>query len=425
MTAAIFRNQAASIGLLLIVILLSGCGAGMNAGGDVPIATTPTNSSASASSDGRSAESDSLGGNSMDGSYGVTDQEDAARLRHLWVTRTTGDTDTNYPIGPGDVLEVNAQYVDELRAKSVRVAGDGSIDLPLIGTLRAAGLSEEALSAEILRKLRKYVYNPEVEVFVTTYHSHQVAVIGAVKSAGQITLSDPQETIIDMLKRAGGTTPDAGDSVILFPAAQANNAGQASPPDPLKAADLDGHIAASSSQGPQNDSGLGSDVPQNFQPVIIPLHPTSLTSNSMSFQISENFLRMPVRPGDLILVPGGGEVMVIGWVRAPGRFQITPGLTVMEAIAGAGGPLYAGNDSAVRLIRTGPSGAKRIIPINFAAIKKGNSQDPAVFPNDVIEVPVSTAKLVPYELFTLITRTGMGVATGGMSMGVGGFGYVQ
>ena len=117
--------------------------------------------------------------------------------------------------------------------------------------------------------------------------------------------------------------------------------------------------------------------------------------------------------------------MVIGWVRAPGRFQITPGLTVMEAIAGAGGPLYAGNDSAVRLIRTGPSGAKRIIPINFAAIKKGNSQDPAVFPNDVIEVPVSTAELVPYELFTLITRTGMGVATGGMSMGVGGFGYVQ
>jgi polysaccharide biosynthesis/export protein len=429
MIPGIFRNQpAASIGLLLIVTLLSGCGTGMNAGADVPRATTPPNGSASASSDGRSTESDSLIGNSMDQSYGVTDQEDAARLQHLWVTRTTGDTDTNYPIGPGDILEVNAQYVDELRAKSVRVAGDGSIDLPLLGTLRAAGLSEEALSAEIARKLRKYVYNPEVEVFVTTYHSHQVAVIGAVRSAGLITLSDSQETIIDMLKRAGGTTPDAGDSVILFPAAQGNNAGQGSSPNLLKAADVDtiaGHITASSNHDPQNSSRPRSDVPQNFQPVIIPLHPTSLTSNSMSLPTSENFLRMPVRPGDLILVPGGGEVMVIGWVRAPGRFQITPGLTAMEAIAAAGGPLYAGDQSDVRLIRTGPSGTKRIISINFAAIKKGNSEDPVVFPNDVIEVPVSTAKLVPYELFTLIARTGLGVATGGMSMGVGGFGYVQ
>ena len=77
---------------------------------------------------------------------------------------------------------------------------------------------------------------------------------------------------------------------------------------------------------------------------------------------------------------------------------------------------------SVRLIRTGPSGTKRIIPVNFAAIKKGNSEDPAVFPNDVIEVPVSTVKIVPYELFTLIGRTGLGVATGGMSMGVGGVG---
>jgi polysaccharide export outer membrane protein len=116
--------------------------------------------------------------------------------------------------------------------------------------------------------------------------------------------------------------------------------------------------------------------------------------------------------------------MVIGWVRAPGHFPITPGLTALEAIAAAGGTLYAGDQSDAQLIRTDPSGTKRIISINVPAIKKGNSEDPAVFPNDVIEVPVSTVKLVPYELFTLINRTGMGVATGGMSMGVGGFGMV-
>ena len=190
-------------------------------------------------------------------------------------------------------------------------------------------------------------------MFVTTYHSHQVAVIGAVKNAGLITLSDTQETIIDMLRRAGGTTTDAGDSVILFPATEGNNAGQGSSPNLLRAADVDtaaGRMTGNNNHDPQNSSLPGTAVPHNFQPVIIPLHPTSLTSNSMSLPSSENFLRMPVRPGDLILVSGGGAVMVIGWVREPGRFQITPGLTVLEAIAAAGGPLYAGDQSDVRLI---------------------------------------------------------------------------
>ena len=421
---ALRKRAAMFTGLLLTVSLMGACSARTNSGaGGINAGAQPQYTADLSPSSPASPASVTSEINSVGHTYGVTDEEDLVRLQQLWVARTSHDTDANYPIGPGDVLEIDAQYVDELRAKTVRVAGDGSIDLPLLGRLEAAGLSEEALNAEIAQKLRKYVYNPEVEVLVTSYHSHQVAVIGAVKNAGLITLSDTQETIIDMLKRAGGTTADAGDSVILFPAAQGNNAGQGSSPHLSKAADVDptaGHITVNSNNDPENSSLPGTAVPQNFQPVIIPLHPTSLTSNSMSLPSTENFLKMPVRPGDLILVTGGGEVMVIGWVRQPGRFQITPGLTVLEAIAAAGGPLYAGDQSDVRLIRTGPSGTKRIIPINFAAIKKGNSEDPAVFPNDVIEVPVSTVKLVPYELFTLINRTGLGVATGGMSMGVGG-----
>ena len=427
MIPAIFRNQAAaSFGLVLIVTLLAGCGTGMNGSADVPRATTHMQGAASSSLDDKPTEPGASISNSTERSYGVTDQEDAARLENLWVTRTSGDSDINYPIGPGDLLEINAQYVDELRAKPVRVAGDGTIDLPLLGTLRAAGLSEEALSAEIARKLRKYVYNPEVEVFVTQYHSHQVAVVGAVKAPGLVTLSDSKETVLDMLKHAGGTNGDAADAVILFPAGHGNNDSPDISSGLLEAAGVapggTGHGTLDEQPAPQNSQAERTAGPQDLQPVIIPLDPTSLTSTSISFRSSENFLRMPVRPGDLILVPGGGEVMVIGWVRAPGRFQITPGLTALEAIAAAGGPLYAGDQSEVRLIRTGPSGTKRIIPVNFAAIKKGNSEDPAVFPNDVIEVPVSTVKIVPYELFTLIGRTGLGVATGGMSMGVGGVG---
>jgi polysaccharide export outer membrane protein len=356
----------------------------------------------------------------------VTDEEDSARLQRLWGARTADEVNLNYPIGPGDVLEINAQYVDELKGKSVRVEGDGTIDLPLLGSIRAAGLSQNALSREMAEKLRKYVYDPEVEVFVQHYHSHQVAVVGAVKNPGLVTLSDSQETVLDMLKQAGGTTAEAGDAVILFPGGE-NNGKTQDDPSALQTAQVTRTTAEFTTldahQGQVHGSRGTDAAPQDLQPVIIPLDPTSLTSNSISFASTENFLRMPVRPGDLVLVPGGGEVMVIGWVHAPGRFRVSPGMTVLEAIASAGGALYTADQSDVHLIRTDPSGTKQTLRINVSASKQGKAEDPVVFPNDVIEVPVSKTKLVPYVLYTLVTRTGMGVATGPVGMAVGGGGY--
>jgi hypothetical protein len=267
------------------------------------------------------------------------------------------------------VLEITAQYVPELKNKTVRVAGDGSCDLPLIGHVQAGGLSEEALTGQIAGRLKKYIYNPEVAVFVREYRSHQVAVVGAVKNPGLATLSGSRETILDMLKRAGGANPDAGDALILFPSTETANASQ-SEPKVVRIANAasspDGRTIDGNSDASRDEGGQAT-APQNLKPVIIPLHTTSLTYSSISLPTAGNFLQMPVRPGDLILVPGGGE-----------------------------------------MIRTDPSGAKRIIPINLAEVKKGHSEDPPVFPNDVIDVPYSKAKIGPYLLYGLVNRIGIG-----------------
>src|SRR5690242_10587953 len=176
-------KDPATIGLFFTVTLISACGAGTNtqersrAAGAQPPYTAPSPGGDINSAGPTPSASDSVGR-----SYSVINQEDSMRLQQLWVARTAHDSDAVYPVGPGDVLEVNAQYVPELRNKIVRVAGDGTFYLPLLGDIRAAGLSEEELSAEIATKLRKYIYTPEVEVFVRKYHSHQVAVIGAVKT---------------------------------------------------------------------------------------------------------------------------------------------------------------------------------------------------------------------------------------------------
>jgi polysaccharide biosynthesis/export protein len=428
MILTVVKDRAATLSaLFLCTLLLSGCGAAMNGEGAGTGASAQRRDAASESAAAfSSAESAPSEAGAVGRNYGVTAAEDAQRLEGLWIERTSHETDAQYPIEPGDVLEVNAQYVEELKSKTVRVGGDGTFYLPLVGEIRAAGLSEQALSEEIAKKLRKYVYDPEIEVFVRQYHSHQVAVIGAVKNPGLITLSDSKETVLDMLKQAGGPTGDGADALILFPRGNGNNGGQGISSGSLQPAqaapDPTGEAALDSQPDAQKNHLDGAIVPQDLQPVIIPLDPISLTSNSISFASSESFLRMPVRPGDLILVPGGGEVMVMGWVRAPGHFRITPGLTALEVIAAAGGTLYAGDQSDVRLIRTEASGTKRTLRINMGAIKTGKAEDPPVFPNDVIDVPVSTTKLAPYVLYTLLSRTGMGLFTGGIGLGVGGGG---
>jgi SLBB domain len=77
-------------------------------------------------------------------------------------------------------------------------------------------------------------------------------------------------------------------------------------------------------------------APSNAHPLSIKIKSTSLTG-------AGKYINLPMRPGDVIVVPGGGNVMVVGWVQTPGYFQVGSGLTVLGAIGAAGGPMYAAN----------------------------------------------------------------------------------
>ena len=121
----------------------------------------------------------------------VDNVQDTTRLDALYRSRTRGEAVADYPIGPGDIVQISVPPIDELRERTVRVEADGSISLPMLGTLQAGGLTEKQLRAEINERLKKYMYKPEVDVFVKEYRSRQVAVIGMVNNPGLITLTAP------------------------------------------------------------------------------------------------------------------------------------------------------------------------------------------------------------------------------------------
>lgn len=379
--------------------------------GDASASPPPAQQAAAATaqpgaSDARSAETSDPPPNTPP----VDNVQDTTRLDALYRARAQGDTVTDYPIGPGDIVQISVPPIDELRERTVRVEPDGSISLPMLGTMQAGGLTEKQLRAELTDRLKTYMYKPEIDVFVKEYRSRQVAVIGMVNNPGLVTLTGPNETVLDMMTRAGGLTATAADEIILMPAEQ--NKQQAI-----------GRIAEVSANGADPAAALHNGVPpsdasvsreaafkrgelsallrQNSHPLVIGLKSTALTGGG-------TYLNMPVRPGDVIVVPGGGDVMVVGWVQNPGHFQVGSGLTVLGAIGAAGGPMFAANSSEVHLIRTRRDGSKLVLRIDLDKIKNGQEADLPVRGNDVIDVPYSTVKVGPYVFYQILSKMSVG-----------------
>lgn len=100
--------------------------------------------------------------------------------------------------------------------------------------------------------------------------------------------------------------------------------------------------------------------------------------------------------------------MVEGWVHNPGAIRITPGLTVLGAVAAAGGTLFAANTKSVAIIRSGKSGEKIILESDLDEIVNRQKPDLEVQQDDIIVVTYSTLSIVPYFFYTVFNRFGIG-----------------
>jgi len=343
-------------------------------------------------------------------------QVNQERLKALYEKRTKMVESVDYPIGPGDVIQISVPGVDDLKERVVRVGGDGRIELPLIGQVQAGGLTEPQLSDQLKAALSKYMYSPQVDVFIKEYRSRQVAVVGAVRTPGLITLTDSDVSILDAITQAGGMTAEAADEIVILPEVKGGQKQLA-------------RLAASLSE--ENDphpKTAEADTPQNAHPDPSEHEHTGLTLASLETNVSNGpaiviplkssalngsarYINMPVRPGDVLIVPGGGNVMVTGWVYKPGFFQVGSGLSVLGAVGSAGGTMYAAKPSEATLIRSDSNGNKVSIPVNLERIARGEDADIPVRANDVIDVPYSDLKIGPYVFYNILTRMAVPLPT--------------
>lgn len=115
-------------------------------------------------------------------------------------------------LGPDDSVTIMALNVDEI-SKQWRIGPSGELNLPLVGRLKAAGMTADQLESAIATRLKEFVRDPQVTVFVSDFKSHPVTVSGAVEKPGVIQLEKPTP-LFAVLAQAGGVK-DAGPTVTL------------------------------------------------------------------------------------------------------------------------------------------------------------------------------------------------------------------
>ena len=90
----------------------------------------------------------------------------------------------NYVLRAGDQILLRAFEVEEISERPFRIDADNFIDLPVLGRIKAGGLTVENLESTLLEALRKFVKQPQVTVTVVQFSSETVFFVGAFKSPG-------------------------------------------------------------------------------------------------------------------------------------------------------------------------------------------------------------------------------------------------
>ncbi|HYV56634.1 MAG TPA: SLBB domain-containing protein [Candidatus Nitrosopolaris sp.] len=278
----------------------------------------------------------------------LTDARDRALLLAL-ATERSEPPRGGYRIGADDVLQIRIPDLVNGQ-ESFRVNAAGEVTLPVLGPVRAAGLTARMLEGEIARALVDggILRAPQVTVEVTEYRSRMVSVVGSVERPGPYPLTRPGATVADLVWAAGGPSKDAGRLVHFSPAPDGQALFDGTAAGALVHLDLETLLHA---------SGQDAHV---FNP--------------------------EVRPGDIIDVPPAGTVHVDGWVERPGSYPVTRGLTLAGAVAAAGGLRFAADRRHVRLQRVAASGEQRSFTIDLDAVAAGRTADVPLADGDIVRL---------------------------------------
>lgn len=257
----------------------------------------------------------------------------------LLAAGATAAAQPDYRIAVQDVLNIIVWDNPDLTGK-VTVQADGTITLPLVGRVPAAGSTLVEFERRLMTTLGEgFIREPRLAVTLDQYHGQRVFIFGNVAAPGTYALPEGQ-SLIQALVRAGYSS--ASEAVVVRPRAPTG------PTLPEQAGDAEVFRI--------NLRELEKDVERG-----------SLARN------------LALKDGDTIFVPRTDptRIFVSGHVRNPGAYSITEGTTVLQAITLAGGVTEAAAINRVRILRI----------VRGKQVSRQVKLSDLVLPGDTIVVP--------------------------------------
>lgn len=246
-------------------------------------------------------------------------------------------TSGEYRIGLEDTINISVWQHSDMNVNAV-VGPDGIISIPLAGEITVKGLTKRELHDLVTLRLKKYIRDPVVVVSILEYGSRRIRVLGQVANPGSYVISG-QMTLLEAIARAGGSTATAQlHSCVVF-------------------------------------RGTETVIEVDLYKILYEKEPQ---------------LNISLQPGDTVFLPDNvnTRVFVLGEVNNPGLYDLGAHLTVLEAIAKAGGYTIEANLGQVFLVRgdlTKPKITK--VDVRKQIVKGIIPKTQALQPNDIVFVP--------------------------------------
>jgi polysaccharide export outer membrane protein len=215
-------------------------------------------------------------------------------------------------LGPGDAVHITVYQQPDLTTDA-RVSEQGAIVMPLVGSVKVAGLNTSEAASHIAKTLKdgQYLKNPQVSVALTTVRSRQVSVLGLIVRPGRYPLEETHSRLPDLIAAAGGIAAGGSEQVTVIRNGQ-----------------------------PQKVSALSKDF--------------------------------DLKGGDTVYIERAPVFYIYGEVAHAGAFPVIDNMTVMQAISVGGGITPRGSENRVKLRRKDPDGKVREYDASLVDVVKAD-----------------------------------------------------
>jgi polysaccharide export outer membrane protein len=230
-----------------------------------------------------------------------------------WAQQNATVANSQYRLAAGDVIRISVYQSADLTLET-RLTEAGTISYPLLGSVALAGLTVTEAERRIADGLRSgnFVKQPQVSIAVQQVRGNQVSVLGQVGRPGRYPLETGNVQLTDMIATAGGVVGTGADLIVVV--------------------------------GTRNGQPYRAevDLPSVFGP--------NRRANDLTLQ-----------NGDVVWVDRAPMIFMYGEVQRPGAMRLERGMTVMQALASAGGLTQRGTERGLRVHRRDAQGTVRVI----------------------------------------------------------------